>query len=105
MPYTPYYLNPILAAAWAEFERVGKEIIVRAAKRCGISPLNPNAENFQGSAVSAAYDLIAADKKEALAIWKKVHGDEHPQVATGLNNLAGLLKVRGSTTRPVVEPT
>ena len=30
--------------------------------------------------------------EEALAIWKKVHGEEHPLVATGLNNLAQLLE-------------
>ena len=30
--------------------------------------------------------------KESLAIRKKVFGDEHPKVATALNNLAGLLK-------------
>ena len=29
--------------------------------------------------------------KEALAIDKKVYGDEHPDVAHDLNNLAGLL--------------
>ena len=29
--------------------------------------------------------------KEALAIDKKVYGDEHPEVATDLNNLAALL--------------
>ena len=29
--------------------------------------------------------------KEAIEIWKKVYGDEHPQVAAGLNNLAALL--------------
>ena len=63
VPYTPFYLNPILAAAWAEFVEKGRPIIIRAAKKCGISPFNPNAENFQGSAVSEAYDLVAADKK------------------------------------------
>jgi tetratricopeptide (TPR) repeat protein len=30
--------------------------------------------------------------REALAIRKKIHGDEHPDVATSLNNLASLLK-------------
>ena len=33
--------------------------------------------------------------KGAIAIFKKVHGDEHPSVATLLNNLAGLLKDQG----------
>ena len=37
-------------------------------------------------------------KRQALAILKKVYGEEHPNVATDLNNLAGLLytQVRGS---------
>ena len=65
VPYTPFYLNPILAKAWADFQLVGRDIIVRAAKRCGMSPLNPNAENFQGSAVSTVYDLVSADKEAA----------------------------------------
>lgn len=29
--------------------------------------------------------------EEGIAIWQKVHGDEHPLVAAGLNNLARLL--------------
>ena len=65
VPFTPYYLNPLLAAAWEEFVAKGLPIIIRAAERCGISPFNPNAENFQASAVSTAYDLVAADKKAA----------------------------------------
>ena len=63
VPFSPYYLNPLLAAAWSEFTEIGKPIIVRAAKICGISPLNPNAENFEGSAVSKTYDLVAAAKE------------------------------------------
>ena len=38
------------------------------------------------------YDEAEPLFRETLAIFKKVHGDEHPSVATGLNNLAGLLK-------------
>ena len=34
--------------------------------------------------------------REAITIWKKVHGEEHPQVATGLNNLAELLRAQVS---------
>ena len=30
-----------------------------------------------------------------LAIWKKVLGPDHPQVALGLNNLARLYRARG----------
>ena len=67
MPYTPYFLNPILAKAWEEFVAKGRPIIIRAAERCGISPFNPNAENFQGSAVSTTYDLVAAEKKREAA--------------------------------------
>ena len=33
-----------------------------------------------------------------LSITEKSLGPDHPDVATGLNNLAQLLKVRGSTT-------
>ena len=35
--------------------------------------------------------------KEALAIHKKVHGDEHPAVARDLNNLAQLYKAQASS--------
>ena len=38
------------------------------------------------------YDEAEPLYRETLAILKKVHGDEHPSVATGLNNLASLLK-------------
>ena len=36
--------------------------------------------------------------KEAIAIWKKEHGDKHQEVATGLNNLAMLLQAQGKYT-------
>ena len=36
--------------------------------------------------------------RRALAVWEKALGPDHPDVATGLNNLAQLLQVRGSTT-------
>ena len=36
--------------------------------------------------------------QRALAIFEKSLGSDHPNVATLLNNLAGLLKVCGSTT-------
>ena len=34
--------------------------------------------------------------EEVLAIDKKVYGDEHPEIATDLNNLAWLLKKQGN---------
>lgn len=40
------------------------------------------------------YEAAKLLYEEAIAIWKKVHGDEHPLVATGLNNLAGLLRAQ-----------
>ena len=36
--------------------------------------------------------------KESLAIKKKAFGDEHPNVATGLNNLAQLYDAQASST-------
>ena len=35
--------------------------------------------------------------EEAIAIWKKVYGVEHVQVATGLNNLAQLWQTKVRT--------
>lgn len=32
--------------------------------------------------------------EEAVKIWRKLRGDEHPLVATGLNNLAVLLQAQ-----------
>ena len=46
---------------------------------------------FQGK-----YDESEPLYRESLAIWKKVHGNDHPLVATGLNNLAELLRVQVS---------
>ena len=63
--FSPYYMNPLIVRAWAKFEERAKPIIIKAAKKCGLSPLNANAENFQGSEVSVAYDLVAADKEAA----------------------------------------
>ena len=37
--------------------------------------------------------------ERALAIYEKVLGPEHPDTATGLNNLAGLLEAQGDLTR------
>ena len=66
MAITPYFLKPLLVAAWNEFVENAKPIIVKAAANCGIHPFNANAANFQGSAVSKAYDLVAADKAAAV---------------------------------------
>ena len=38
--------------------------------------------------------------QRSLAIREKTWGPDHPDVAKSLNNIALLLKVRGSTTRP-----
>ena len=38
--------------------------------------------------------------QRALAIWEKALGPDHPEVATSLNNLAGLYRPRASTPRP-----
>ena len=45
--------------------------------------------DFQGK-----LDKAAPLYKKAIEIWKKVHGEEHPLVATGLNNLANLYKAQ-----------
>ena len=37
------------------------------------------------------YDEAEPLYRESLVIIKKIYGDEHPSVATGLNNLASLL--------------
>jgi hypothetical protein len=42
---------------------------------------------FQGK-----YDEAEPLHREALAVDKKIYGDEHPDVATDLNNLAAMLK-------------
>ena len=34
--------------------------------------------------------------EQAIAIWEKVHGKIHPLVATGYNNLGGLLQTNVS---------
>ena len=47
------------------------------------------------SAAQGKYDEAEPLYKEALAIRKKVFGDEHPSVAESLNNLAGLLYSQG----------
>ena len=44
---------------------------------------------FQGK-----FDKAAPLYKEAIRTWKKVHGEEHPFVATGLNNLALVYKAQ-----------
>ena len=46
------------------------------------------------SAAQGKLDEATPLYKEAIAIFKKVHGDEHPSVATLLNNLAELLRAQ-----------
>ena len=43
VPFSPFFLNPLLVDAWNEFTEKARPIIRRAAARCGISPLNPSA--------------------------------------------------------------
>jgi tetratricopeptide (TPR) repeat protein len=43
----------------------------------------------------ADYEQAKPLYERALAIWEKVHGKEHPDVATSLNNLAGLSYAQG----------
>ena len=50
------------------------------------------------------YDEAEPLAREAVAIYRKVHGDEHPYVATGLNTLAGLLKEQVSESSLFVFP-
>lgn len=44
------------------------------------------------------YDAAEQHLREALATRQRVLGDEHPDVATGMNNLATLLRLRGNHT-------
>ena len=50
------------------------------------------------------YDEAEPLYRESLAIDKKIYGDEHPDVATDLNNLAGLLKAQVSESSVFVFP-
>jgi hypothetical protein len=49
--------------------------------------------NNLASLLSAKRDYEGAEQlyREAVAIWKKALGDEHADVASGLNNLGGFL--------------
>ena len=47
--------------------------------------------------IQGKYDEAEPLYRESLAIDKKIYGDEHPEVATDLNNLAGLLKAQVSS--------
>ena len=54
----------------------------------------------QFACLQAQGKLVEAEPlyQRTLTILEKSLGPEHPNVATGLNNLAQLLQVRGSTT-------
>ena len=54
----------------------------------------------QFACLQAQGKLVEAEPlyQRALTILEKSLGPEHPNVAAGLNNLASLLKVNGSTT-------
>jgi len=53
----------------------------------------------------AEYELAKPLYERSLAIWEKVHGKEHPHVATGLNNLAELYRTKGDyeSAKPLYE--
>mmetsp|Transcript_10505 Transcript_10505/g.27339 ORF Transcript_10505/g.27339 Transcript_10505/m.27339 type:complete len:223 (+) Transcript_10505:623-1291(+) len=65
VPFSPFFMNPLLVRAWQKFESECGPIIINAARNCGIVPFDPNAANFQEHAVSKVYDLVAADKVAA----------------------------------------
>ena len=63
---------------------------------------NPREANFACfttiSQAQGKLDEAEEPTRRALAVWENALGPDHLTVATGLNNLALLLKVRGSTT-------
>ena len=61
-----------------------------------LSNLTPEYACFQAQ---GKLDEAVAPIERAIAIYEKSLGSDHPHVATGLNNLAELLRVSGSTTR------
>ena len=66
-----------------------------------LSPLSPKSAYFMStSQAQGKLDEAEPLYRRGLAISEKALGPDHPGVATTLNNLAQLLKVRGSTTRP-----
>ena len=64
--------------------------------------LSPREANFACfttiSQAQGKLDEAEEPTRRALAVWEKALGPDHPTVAAGLNNLALLLKVCGSTT-------
>ena len=64
--------------------------------------LSPPEANFACftpiSQAQGKLDEAEEPQRRALAVWEKALGPDHPEVARGLNNLAQLLQVRGSTT-------
>ena len=65
VPFTPYFLNPLLVRAWQQFEREARAVIIKAAEKIGLSPFNPDAISYDAAAVSKVYDLVAADRAVA----------------------------------------
>eukprot|EP00966_Prymnesium_polylepis_P083663 1937558-Prymnesium_polylepis.1 len=52
VPFTSYFLNPLFVRAWQLFEREACTIIIKAAKKIGLSPFNPDAISYDSAAVS-----------------------------------------------------
>ena len=87
VPFSPFFLNPILVGAWDRFTENAKPIIVNAARRCGLSPLNPNAENFQGSDVSRIYELPEGESSSALSLPSSLASSSSSRANSPFSNL------------------
>ena len=83
VPFSPFYLNPLLAGAWAEFASAARPIIIRAAARCGIWPFNEEAENFKGNtSMSKIYDLVGASPASPEVVASPVAPQVQRQLAS-----------------------
>ena len=83
-----------------EREEEAYAIRERAADR--IDSLEGSVKELDARIQALQSELEEAEEpmQRALAIFEKSLGSDHPNVATLLNNLASLLKVHRSTTRP-----
>jgi len=64
-----------------------KQVNILTSFRSITAPRYGGLLSFQGK-----YDEAEPLYKQSLEIKKKVYGEDHPSIATGLNNLAGLLQ-------------